>query len=332
MVEQQNQGPGLHFTARLRAAVDGFMLKSDGLVTPPTTLVTSNGEPITTDNPLNIQRPVIISPRLDRFYRMSEEVMWQFNKLNYAKFRPDLLTQEDVDACKAAMLVESHNPVYTAGLHIYYRLDHEMTSFVGVWSYEELKHYLGLRTYLEMAAPYRPDLIDIVAIHAELDETRAGPWGEDELKWTRPQTFTYTMLQEVVTGIFYKRFRKHTKEPFLQDLLGLIGKDEYRHCQFYLEKAKEELDMDKNHMDEIVDLLLMFQMPGPTFIKDYGRHGQAMLKVSNLDLSALREVLDKVGNVTGKMQLIKLATDARFQKKLREEWHVNLGDVVHTIR
>lgn len=332
MVEH-GRGSGLNFTARLRAAVNGFMLKSDGLVTPPpAALVTSNGEPITTDNPLNIQRPVIISPLLDRFYRVSEEVMWQFNKLNYAKFRPDLLTQEDVDACKAAMLVESHNPVYTAGLHEYYRLDHEMTSFVGVWSYEELKHYLGLRTYLEMAAQYRPDLVNVVALHQELDETRAGPWGEDELKWTRPQTFTYTMLQEVVTGIFYKRFKKHTEEPFLQDLLELIGKDEYRHCQFYFEKAKEELKADKNRIHEMNDLLLIFQMPGPSFIKDYGHHGQAMLKVSNLDVSAMKEVLDKVSNLTGKMNLLRLATDSRFRKKLSEEWHIDMGDVVPTIR
>lgn len=303
----------MKFLERVQGAVNGFMLRPDGLVVPQ-------------EGPQEGQ-PIIISPLFNRFYRTSEGVMWRFNHLDHTIFRPDLLRKEDTDAVWAAMLVESHNPVYTTGLNEYYRADHEMTSFIQTWGYEELKHYLVLRTYLEMAAQYRPDLVDIAALHEELDETRAGPWGEEEKKWTRAQTFTYTTVQEVVTGIFYKRFRNYTQEPFLKEILGLISQDEYRHCQYYLDKGKQELAEDRNRLDEVDDTLLEFQMPGPTFIKRYDRHGQAMLQVANLGPAAIKEVLGKVSQLTGKMHLAKLTVDPRYIKKLSEEWGIDRIDI-----
>ncbi len=270
---------------------------------------------------------MLFSPHFDKFFRIHEKVMWQFNDLDYSSIKKELLTPEDIGAIRGAMLVESHNPVYTARILDYFRQDHELTSFVVTWAYEEMKHYAALKTYLEATG-----MVDAKELLKELDETRAGPWGEEEMNMTRVQSFTYTTLQEQVTGLFYKRFAESTKEPLLKTILNLVSKDEYRHCQFYLEKCKMELKEDKHLMDEVDDMLLRFQMPGPTFIKDYKKHSQAMLQVANMDVTAMKESLDKVSQVTGKLHLLKLTTNRAFHQKLRDEWGLDLGQALGALR
>lgn len=63
----------------------------------------------------------IITPRFDRFFRTHEKVMWQFNSIDFKAIQPELLTPEIVEATRGAMLVESHNPVYTMRILEYYR-------------------------------------------------------------------------------------------------------------------------------------------------------------------------------------------------------------------
>jgi len=253
--------------------------------------------------------------------------MWQFGAIDFGSLQPDLLTQEDVEAVRAAMLVESHNPVYTQRLLEYFRHDHEMSAFVVTWAYEEMKHYGVLRTYLE--ATGRVDLQDLTR---ELDVTRAGQWGDVETGFSNLQSYTYTMLQEEITGLFYKRFAETTREPLLKSILQLIGRDEYRHCQYYLDKGRQELATDRGHMREIDEILLGFQMPGPTFIQNYEGHSQAMLRVAKIDIAAMKEILDKVAQLTGRLHLLKLTTDRAFHRKLRDEWGVDLPQVLAAVR
>lgn len=270
---------------------------------------------------------VLFTPHFDRFFRIHEKVMWQFNDLDFSTLQPELLTPEDLGAVRGAMLVESHNPVYTSRILNYFRQDHELTSFVVTWAYEEMKHYAVLRAYLEATG-----MVNVQELAQELDETRAGLWGEEEMGFTHVQSFTYTTLQEQITGLFYKRFAETTREPLLKSILNLVSKDEYRHCQYYLEKAKMELAEDKHRMDEVDALLLRFQMPGPTFIRDYNKHSQAMMQVAQMDMSAMKETLDKVTQLTGKFHLLKLATDRSFHRKLKEEWGMDLGQALSAIR
>lgn len=269
----------------------------------------------------------MFTENFDRFFRTHERVMWQFGAIDFSTLQPELLTPEDLAAVRGAMLVESHNPVYTQRLLEYFRHDHEMTAFVVTWAYEEMKHYAVLRSYL--GATGRVDVQDLTR---ELEVTRAGQWGDEEVGFTPLQSYTYTMLQEEITGLFYKRFAETTREPLLKSILQLIGRDEYRHCQYYLEKGRQELAANRGRIREVDDILLRFQMPGPTFMQGYETHAQAMQRVAKVDIAAMKEILDKVAQLTGRLHLVKLATDRAFHRKLGDEWGVDLPLVLAAVR
>ena len=262
-------------------------------------------------NPLG----TLISPQYDRFHRTHERVMWELSSIDFDKIQPDLLSDTDLEAVRGVMLVESHNPHYTDFLLHQFSDDHEMAAFVITWGYEELKHYLVLRTYLEATGRVNQE-----DLNEELRRTRSGPLEEIDGDFSHLQFYAYGMLQEQITGSFYKRFAEATTEPVLKDILLLIGKDEYRHCQWYLEKGKAELLDDPRRVGEVVDILSRFSMPGPTFIEDYAKYTRAFLKTVRLDLSAMKESMSKIEQLTGKLDSLKAATRVTYMRRISESF------------
>lgn len=256
-----------------------------------------------------------ITPDLQKFVEGHEKMNWKVGGINFKGIQKGLLIQDDIDALLGSMLVESHNPVFTAGLMEYNRSDHEMTTFLSYWAYEEAKHYGVLRTYLEATEMVNPNELEDM-----LRETRAGVWGEEETSWTQVQTLTYTTLQEITTHIFYKRFAERTKEPVLKGMLADLGKDEMRHCQWYLKKAKQTLGEDRGHrLEEVDQILLRFRMPGTTFVPDYPKHEAAMIKAAAPGINEKRQVLGTITNIVGPIHATKLIATGAYKKKL-DQW------------
>ena len=206
---------------------------------------------------------VFFTPALDKFYRGHEKAMGRFSSIPFDEIDKSLVTDTDVMAVRWTMLIESHNPVYTRELLDYFVHDHEMAAFAAIWGYEELMHYAKLRTYLEAG-----QFVELKELDKELIETRAGPFGEQERQYNPIQFFTCTMLQEGVTARTYRYWSRHVKEPVLQKVFDTMGKDEMRHCQFYLDKAKGELKGKPKSLDEIDEVIVNFSMPGSTFIRN----------------------------------------------------------------
>ena len=255
----------------------------------------------------------LFSPEFDRFYRTHERVMWDLGAIDFSRIESDLLTDTEVQAVRGVMLVESHNPVYTNLLLDYFRHDHEMAAFVVLWSYEELKHYLALRAYLEASGR-----VNITELEQELEQTRAGSLARDEKDFTPLQFEAYAMLQEQITGSYYKRFAAAVKEPVLKDILSMLGKDEYRHSQWYLDKGKQALMKDPRRLGEVVEVLTHFTMPGPTFIQNYSDYTKAFLRAVKLDVSALKESVSKIEQLTGKFDAFKTGTRVTYMRKISE--------------
>ena len=252
----------------------------------------------------------LVTPAFDTFFRNHEKMLWGVGEINFKAIRKDLLTPDDTKALIGGMLVESHNPVFTSQLMEYYRADHEMTSFLPVWGYEEMKHYVFLRTYLEAIG------VDKAELEGVLNQTRSGPWGETEAKFTPVQALTYTMVQEQTTNIFYNRFANRTQEPVLRKLLTLLGKDEMRHCQYYLVKGKEEIAKDRHVLDQVDEVLINFAMPGDSFVPDYGKHQAAMIKVTNPGPVETGMVVNKIKELVGTMHGLKLMTNPAVIRRL----------------
>jgi len=238
-----------------------------------------------------------------QFFVNHERVVWKLSDIDWDNIDTRLLEDHMVEAVRAAMLVESHNPVYSSVLLTKLRLDFAATDFLAVWTYEEFKHFAGLRAYLEAT-----NSVPGPEMKAELEATRAGEWTIPN-HYTDLMVATYTMMQEHVTGIFYRNFAHHMKEPVLKKLLSYIGKDEFRHHQFYFELAQRLLAKDPSRIAEVDAALLEFQMPGPSFIPNYQYHALAMGDVGDLDTGTYQEVLGRVGKLTGEVHMHDLATN-----------------------
>jgi hypothetical protein len=249
-----------------------------------------------------------------KFYINHEQMLWRLTDLEWDKIDRKLVDEPTLAAVRGAMLVESHNPVFASTLLGKFRSDFPMAGFLAIWTYEEWKHFAGLKAYVEATEYMSPK-----ALADELAVTRAGEWIIPD-KYTDLMMATYAMLQELITGIFYKNFAMRVKEPVLRSLLSQIGKDEYRHCQYYFEYAKHVLDADRSRMDEVDTTLLEFEMPGPSFVPDYDRHGLAMLVAASPGPGAFREVVTKISNLVGNIHVLKLAGNAAYRRRLEENW------------
>lgn len=293
----------------------------------------TEGQPLSLDSRVipdaHVQIPtipgILVSPAFDRFYKTHRKVMWDLDEIEYDKINPAKLDDDDVEALTTAMKVESHNPVYTMRLLEYFRDDHEMTSFITTWSYEEMKHYIALRTYLEACGK-----VNLRDLAKDLVTVRSGPWGDMEMGFTTVQTYTYTMVQEQVTGRFYQAFADHTKEEVLQKTLRLIGKDEYRHSAFYQDKGQEELKKSPSVRDEADAVLKIIKMPGPTFIGQdaYSEGAKAMHRKAAPGPIDMYSVLKQVGQLIGYRHLFHLLDQRENQDMLKENWGIELEPVM----
>lgn len=263
-------------------------------------------------------------PDFNTFFRIHENVMWKLSAVDFSQIDRTKLNQRDIDGVKGAMLVESHNPVYTQRILEYFRRDRVMTGFVVTWAYEEMKHHQVLERYLRAC-----NMVDEPALDDLLTQTRDGAWGDEEQGFKRVQNLTYTIVQEQVTGRFYKRFAEVTEEPLLQQILSIISKDEYRHCAYYLLKGKQELATGNGTFSDVREALLRFRMPGEDFIPDYEQNVLIPgLKIAPVDGSALMETMDMVRQLVGPLNFIRLATDRAFYRKMSDEYDVDLGSIL----
>jgi hypothetical protein len=246
------------------------------------------------------------------YFLNHERMLWKLSDIAWDAIDRRKLDDLALAAVHATMLVESHNPVYASVLMRHLRLDIAATNFLAVWTYEESKHFSGLRTYLELT-----HTVSDAVLAAELEVTRAGEW-EIPNYYTDLMIATYTMMQEHLTGIFYRNFAQRVDEPVLMQLLSLIGKDEFRHHRFYFEYAQRILAQDPSRVAEIDTALLEFQMPGPQFIPDYQHHALAMADAGDLGVNTYRDALGVVRKLVGEAYLHELAHRTGFRP--RNSW------------
>jgi hypothetical protein len=245
-----------------------------------------------------------------------ERMLWSLSDLPWDQINRKCIDEPTLAAVHGAMLIESHNPVYASYLLARFRNDFPMTNFLALWTYEEFKHFAGLKTYLELAEG-RP----LDRVTEELVDTRAGDWSLPA-HYTDLMLTTYSMVQELVTGIFYKSVAQRVREPILRTLLAQIGKDEYRHCQFYFDYCKRLLDADRSRLDEVDAALLEFEMPGPSFVPEFPRHSAALDAAANPGLTAFREALGKISKLVGKTHMLRLASQGSYRRRLQGNWGI----------
>lgn len=203
---------------------------------------------------------------------------WHLEDLDWAALRPENLTATDRSVVRFITFIEDHIPGYLS-----YFLDafpvadadmaieefcfnREYFRFLIAWANDEERHASVLTKYQIEAGINTPEKLML-----ELAEEGRKQFS---LPYEHPvQAFTYTLVQEKATQLFYQRFRTVVTEPVLRDLLHRLARDESRHFAFYSHLVGEYV---KRHrlsatVPDLKDVLGTFRMPLADTLNGYWR-------------------------------------------------------------
>jgi acyl-[acyl-carrier-protein] desaturase len=203
---------------------------------------------------------------------------WAIDDLAWARLRPERLTETERSAVRFLTFIEDHIPGYlTYFLELFpitdqvesieeFCFNREYFRFLIAWAYDEERHASVLTRYQIDAGISDPDTL--------MRELAAEGVKKFTLPYERPiQAFTYALVQEKATQLFYQRFKDVVTEPVLRDLLTRLARDEARHFAFYSNLVGEYVNRHgpAATVTDIKDVLGTFRMPLADTLKGYWR-------------------------------------------------------------
>jgi acyl-[acyl-carrier-protein] desaturase len=241
--------------------------------------------------------------------RQGENRAWGVADLDWGAIRPELLTGADVSVVRFITFIEDHIPGYVTALLRAFPVDgaeddlpvvalnREYFRFFIAWAHDEERHASALTRYQETAGLADPRQLRL-DLAAEGRKHLTLPYLEPL------EIFTYTMLQEKATQLFYQQFRTAVSEPTLRELLLRLGRDEARHFAFYAHLVEEYLRRDPAaaapHLKEV---LRTFRMPLAETLPRYRRWSQEVAATAGYDhrqsYLALERLVDSYTSAAG---------------------------------
>ncbi|WP_203897228.1 acyl-ACP desaturase [Virgisporangium aliadipatigenens] len=249
---------------------------------------------------------------------------WAVDDLDWAALRPERLTRNDRSAVRFLTFIEDHIPGYlTYFLELFpltgaesveeFCFNREYFRFLVAWAYDEERHATVLTRYQVDAG-----ITDADTLMVDLAE-------EGRKKFTLPhgepvQAFTYALVQEKATQLFYQRFREVVREPLLRDLLSRLARDEARHFAFYsrLVEAYVARHGLARTVPDLKDVLASFKMPLADTLRGYWRWSLQMADDVGYDHTEAYDALVRLVNGFGDSRGEASAADlAEFAHRLR---------------
>jgi acyl-[acyl-carrier-protein] desaturase len=205
--------------------------------------------------------------------------------IEWSAIRADLLTDNERDAIKFLTVIEDHLPGYFAAYNrrlpvddtvdlISYVNNREFYRFTSRWAQEEELHAYALYRYqieagLENAAGLRAELA--LAGRQAFDVPYAEP----------VQVFTYTLIQEKVTQLYYLQLSERVAEPVLRRLLRLLARDEGRHFVFFFDIMGAYIrTFGGELLPSMKDVVQTFRMPLADTLDRYWRGALAAARAA----------------------------------------------------
>jgi len=224
------------------------------------------------------------------------ERMWSIGDLDWTQLRPEALTDLDRSVVRFITFIEDHIPGYlnwlldafpTTGQAAVeeYRVNREYFRFFVAWAYDEERHAAALTQY-QVAAGMATE-------HDLLHELATEGQKEFVLPYEHPiQAFTYTLIQEKATQLFYQRFLSVVTEPVLRQLLQHLARDEARHFAFYARLVGEYVQRDRvGALPHLKHVIRTFQMPLATTLTGYRRWALRIADATSYDHTEAYEAL-----------------------------------------
>ena len=162
------------------------------------------------------------------------------------------------DVVESFVAVELYLPDYVWKLMSKYRSSRGWSWFYANWGYEESKHSRAMEEWL-------------LRSRLRTDEQMADLQGQVFAhEWNLPQDhpvamIAYAMVQELATGLNYRRLRAHVDrqgDPALSKLLGFLSVDEQAHHSFFLKAIRLFMEHDREGtLRQVHRVLHNFAMP-----------------------------------------------------------------------
>ncbi|MBI4422404.1 MAG: acyl-ACP desaturase [Elusimicrobia bacterium] len=227
-----------------------------------------------------------VTSLVQRYLTRFELAGWnRFTAFEWEAVRPELLTAEQLEALRTAMLVEDHIPGYSGAYHRLFALSPElpapeldlrrqMLHFVFKWTSDEDRHAHTLENYLRATGRVDPS-----ELSAEMRAAFVHPYRAPHLD--AMQMAVYTVVQEKATQVFYARLRDACAEPVAKRVLDSLSQDEARHCGFFSDLLRIYLaapgGVDVALIKEAVD---QFKMPLYGVLDNYRRRSIIMMRAA----------------------------------------------------
>jgi len=179
----------------------------------------------------------------DLFVRL-ERARWQLSAdIPFDDIDPSLLTPQWISDLRQICLTEL-SALYATEMFIRdFYADIDFCSFISVWFYEEMKHHLVLRKYLERCG----ETFD----EQELPKLRLtfepGPAIE---------TLTMHYCGEQRLAHWYTAFSEHAPEPVLRKIFKILAADELRHAACYAKYLRRAVTNQPDCLPAILKMSL----------------------------------------------------------------------------
>ncbi|MEU9990954.1 acyl-ACP desaturase [Streptomyces sp. NPDC048045] len=228
---------------------------------------------------------------------------WSADELAWATLRPEQLTDTDRSVVRFITFIEDHIPGYltyfldafpVSGTDLAieeFCFNREYFRFLISWANDEERHASVLTRYQIEAGISEPE-----TLMRELAEEGRKKFA---LPYENPvQAFTYTLVQEKATQLFYQRFRTVAKEPVLRDLLHRLARDEARHFAFYSELVDAYIGRHglAATVPDLKDVLSTFRMPLSDTLGGYWRWSLKIADATSYDHTEAYEALVRLVN------------------------------------
>ncbi len=209
------------------------------------------------------------------------------------------LTEGQQSAVRFITLIEDHLPGYFALYNQLFPLDdgvdpadfvrnRELYHFTVRWAQEEDSHARALFRY------------QVASGLAEPERLRLDLAEEGQRRFTLPfdnpvSLFTYTLVQEKATQLYYQQLRAVIDEPVLAEILNRLSRDEARHFSFMADIVEQYLiRYGDTVVEPIREAIANFRMPLADTIKGYWRWALRIADAARYDHTDAYEHLIRV--------------------------------------
>jgi hypothetical protein len=218
----------------------------------------------------------------ERHFERMERNRWMLTRdIPWEKLQPDLLPEGLLHDLRYICLTEL-SALYATEMFIrdFYE-DIDFCAFVSVWFYEEMKHFLTMKKYINKSGLQLPDLdTELPKLRLSFDP---GP---------AVQTMTMHFIGEHRLALWYNNFADTMPEPVLQKIFRILASDELRHGAVYMTYLNKAAKKDENVLREALMMSLWMLRSS----KDKPKHPTTVTKPSVLDMLEDPEYMTRMIN------------------------------------